>query len=411
MEACCDPLRQVPKGLPVSHRSRGNRHLLALKLNESRPYLNLHDLDRALLLDILAAWRAGSVGGIPERMIACVPDQVRIPPDLLTQNECLTNFVLRALEAALKQPDLRNRIGTETEFSTLAPEGDGLPHTMDRGPDQSVLIALNWAGSPDDVICLAHEVAHAVQIIFSDHNQMQPLAREVCAFLGELLVIAHARTAAPDLYPALCDVWHRENDAYLGSDIDLLAAALADPKAHYQYRQNYPVARLAAVELFNRGSGEWLRQLFASGRDGMRLVPIDELANRAGNIANYLPAMPQPEPETPAIDAYRSLGAMALIDIDYWEGQSETRIKDYYADLLHHLQDQTAFVALNEQRKPIGYATWSKSALGDGYALTRQAAPFGDHRALQSALERYLRKTAGVTVRHTRSATQEQAAW
>lgn len=374
-------------------------------------YLTIHDLDRTLLLDILAAWRAGSVGGIPERMIDCALDQVRISPDIWTQNECVTNLVLPAFEATLKLPDLRNRIGTETEFSTLIPESDGLPHTMDRGPDQTVLIALNWAGSPDDVICLAHEVGHAVQIIFSDHKQMPPLAREVCAFLGELLVIDHARTEAPGLYPALCDVWHRENDAYLGSDIDLLAAALADPQAYYHYRQNYPVARLTAVELFNRGSGEWLQQFSASGRDGMRHVPISDLANRAGDLANHLPAMPRPEPQTPAIDAYRSLGAMALIDIDYWEGQSEARIEDYYADLLRHLRDQTAFVALNEQRKPIGYATWSKPARGDKYTLTRQAAPFGDHLGLQRALERHLGDMAGMTARHNRSARQEQVAW
>jgi hypothetical protein len=370
-------------------------------------FLSLHELERTLLLDILAAWRAGSVGGSPAQMIV----SRQIAPDRLTQNECLTHLVLPALEAALEQPDLWNTIGTETEFSTLAPECDGLPHTVDRGPDQPVLIALNWEGSPDDVICLAHEVAHAVQIILSDHKQMPPLAREVCAFLGELLVIAHARTAAPDLYPALCDVWHRENEAYLGSDLDLLSAALADPQAQYHYRQNYPVARLAAVELFNRGSGEWLRQFFASGRDGMRHIPIEKLANRAGDIANYLPAMPHSEPQTPAIDAYRSLGAMALIDIDYWEGQSEARIEDYYADLLRHLEDQTAFVALNEQRKPIGYATWSKDAQGDGCTLTRQAAPFGDHITLQRALERHLGGKAGMTARHNRSARREQVAW
>ena len=29
-----DPLRQVSKGLPVSHRSSGHRHLLVVKLNE-----------------------------------------------------------------------------------------------------------------------------------------------------------------------------------------------------------------------------------------------------------------------------------------------------------------------------------------------------------------------------------------
>lgn len=37
LEACCNPLWQVPKGLHVSNRSRGHRHLLAVKFNESRP--------------------------------------------------------------------------------------------------------------------------------------------------------------------------------------------------------------------------------------------------------------------------------------------------------------------------------------------------------------------------------------
>lgn len=374
-------------------------------------YLNLHGLDRTAALDILAAWRAGSVSGIPAQLLASAPDQAQVSPSRLTQEECLTQLVVPAFEAAFKQPDIWSRICAEIEFSTLAPQGDGIPYTMDRGPDQPVLIALSWEGSSDDVVILAHEVAHALQIIFSDHRQMPPLAREVCAFLGELVVIAHARTAAPNLYPALCDVWQRENEAYLGSDLDMLEAILADPQAHYHYRQNYPVARLAAIELFNRGAGEWLGRFFASGRDGMSHVPIQDLANRAGDVANYLPPMPHPALEMPAIDAYRGLGAMALIDIDCWEVQSRVSIEDYYSDLLLHLQDQTAFVALNDQRKPIGYATWSRSGQGDEYILTRQAAPFGDHLALQRALERHLGRTAGVAARHNLSARQEQVAW
>lgn len=35
--ACGNAIRQMPEGLLVSHRPRGHRHLLALKLNESRP--------------------------------------------------------------------------------------------------------------------------------------------------------------------------------------------------------------------------------------------------------------------------------------------------------------------------------------------------------------------------------------
>ncbi|MBK5933383.1 hypothetical protein [Rhodovulum imhoffii] len=109
-------------------------------------YLNLHDLDRTLLLDILAAYRAGSLGRSPAQMIASAPDKVRSSSSLLTQNECLTSLVLPAFEAALKQPDLWNRTCIEIEFSILAPQGDRLPHTMDRGPDRPVLIALNWGG-------------------------------------------------------------------------------------------------------------------------------------------------------------------------------------------------------------------------------------------------------------------------
>jgi hemolysin-activating ACP:hemolysin acyltransferase len=111
------------------------------------------------------------------------------------------------------------------------------------------------------------------------------------------------------------------------------------------------------------------------------------------------------------VDAYRVLGAMALLDIDFWKGQSEQRIEDYYSTLLHHLQNRTAFVALDEVRRPVGYAIWRKTDGEDTVTLRRQAAPFGDHLLLQKALERHLGQKSDVQAQHPRSARQEQRAW
>ena len=331
-------------------------------------------------------------------------------PCYLAQWECLETLVVPAFESRFSERDLFAKLSKRVVFTDLSLRDNAPPHTIDRGPDKPVLIALNWTESPEDVICLAHEVSHALQIILSDHERMPPVAREACAFLGELIMIEYARETDLDLFPALCNVWRRENDAYLGSDIDTMMAALADPRALYHYRLNYPVARLAAVELFNLGGGDWVRELFAAGREGMRLLPIENMANRAGELPNYFPPLPETDQEQPAINAYQSLGAMALIDIDYWEGESQTRIEEYYSGLLRHLQDRTAFIALDEQRKPIGYATWSRSPQDDGITLTRQAAPFGDHLTLQRALERHWDQRPGVLSRQGHSARREPVA-
>jgi hemolysin-activating ACP:hemolysin acyltransferase len=143
----------------------------------------------------------------------------------------------------------------------------------------------------------------------------------------------------------------------------------------------------------------------------MALLPLSKIADLAGQSQNYLPPLPAPDTTQPASDAYRALGAMALLDIDFWKGESERRIEDYYATLLHHLQNRTAFIALDEVRRPVGYATWRKAAGDNTITLTRQAAPFGDHLLLQKALERHLGQESDVHAQHPRSARQEQMAW
>ncbi len=284
-----------------------------------------------------------------------------------------------------------------------------LPHTIDHGVEQPPEIRMSWQGSISDLMCLAHEVAHAVQLQLSAGSFMPPVARETCAFLGELALIDWARRTQTDLASKLLRVWREENQRYFGDDCALLRAAQADPESAYTYRMNYPLARAAAVVMW-RARGD-LQRLFKAGSEAIAHLPLSRIADLAGQSQNYLPPLPLPDTDQPAIDAYRALGAMALLDIDFSKGESELRIEDYYATLLNHLQNRTAFVALDEVRRPVGYATWRKAAGDNTVTLTRQAAPFGDHLLLQKALERHLGQESDVHAQHPRSARQEQVAW
>jgi hemolysin-activating ACP:hemolysin acyltransferase len=268
---------------------------------------------------------------------------------------------------------------------------------------------MSWQGSISDLMCLAHEVAHAVQLQLSAGSFMPPVARETCAFLGELALIDWARRNQTDLATKLLQVWREENQRYFGDDCALLRAALVDPESAYTYRMNYPLARAAAVVMWRAGAD--LQRLFKAGSEAINLLPLARIADVAGLSQNYLPPLPLPYTDQPAVDAYRALGAMALLDIDFWKGESERRIEDYYANLLHHLQNRTAFVALDEARRPVGYSTWRKATGGNTVTLTRQAAPFGDHLLLQKSLERHLGQNTDVKAQHPRSARQEQVAW
>ena len=190
---------------------------------------------------------------------------------------------------------------------------------------------------------------------------MPPVARETCAFLGELALIYWAKQNQTDLAARLLRVWREENQRYFGDDRALLRVALGGPESAYTYRMNYPLARAAAVVMWRAGAD--LQRLFKAGSEAMNLLPLAKIADVAGLSQNYLPPMPPPDTDQPAIDAYRALGAMALLDIDFWKGESERRIEGYYANLLHHLHNRTAFIALDEVRRPVGYASWRKAAV------------------------------------------------
>lgn len=373
-------------------------------------WLEMHNVNTDDVADITSAYQSGSVEDSPfdRIMYSSLPEH---PIEIFERETALRFFVAPALAEAFGSYDKVRKTLERVKFARLSPDAKCQPCTTDNGPGLPPVVAMDWRGTVGDLMCLAHEAAHALQIAFSKHEFMPPLGRETCAFLGELLLLEHARKHDAKLFDSLRKVWDEENERYLGLDLDALLEASQSSNAPYDYRQNYPIARLAAVRLFMHGPGEWLEELFSSGGDVMRYLPLEEMANEASTIANYLPVMPVKDADYPAVDSYRSLGAMSLLDIDFWQGESEKSIGDYYSGLLEHMRDQTAYVALRKDNKPLGYATWTSNTGTNRITITRQSAPFGDHLELQRALERRLQATDGVMAQHRRSAQREQIAW
>ncbi|WP_299769686.1 hypothetical protein [uncultured Tateyamaria sp.] len=300
---------------------------------------------------------------------------------------------------------------TQVEFVT---EDDGVqrPFTLHRGAGDMPFVSIRYSGYGADLLAVAHEFGHAVQLAANPGQFIPPIHREIAAFLSERALLVYAYMPGSAI-AGILQTAHRDDDAiYLGNDAVELAVAQQDPNAVYNYRWNYPVARMLAARAFRHQQPKELWSTFLGQTALLELTDLVGGGNMLNTNENYLPAVPKPDKEHPAINGYRSLGMMAQLDIDYWQGQSEMPIGDYHASLLRHVQDRSAFIAFSEEMIPIGYATWSRCPDDDeAIQITRQAAPFGDHLALQKHLKSHLKKHRTVTSRHARSAREVQTAW
>jgi cytolysin-activating lysine-acyltransferase len=159
------------------------------------------------------------------------------------------------------------------------------PYTIDRGHELSPQIHLPWTGRIQELVWLAHEVAHAVQIKLSGHALMPPLARETCSFLGELALIDYVQDENPDIAQLLQSVWREQSSVYLGDNLEFLKASLQNRNAAYNYDLNYPLARLASQFLHPRLTPSEVVALFQSGRGGMDFVPVVQSLSHFAQVA------------------------------------------------------------------------------------------------------------------------------
>ncbi|MEX3315343.1 hypothetical protein [Sulfitobacter sp. PS-8MA] len=144
---------------------------------------------------------------------------------------------------------------------TLHDNGRGLPY-----------ISCPWQGCQNDLLTLAHEFGHALQIVASEERAMPPVLRETCASQSELWLIAELGKSDPRLSQKLANVFESRAHYTFVEDAPALHAALADPDRPYQYQWNYPLAQSLAWRFEQKLEDEMLVSVFQSLRS------IEELA-------------------------------------------------------------------------------------------------------------------------------------
>jgi hypothetical protein len=238
------------------------------------------------------------------------------------------------------------------------------------------------------------------------------MLRETAAFVAEELLLTYCHLNTERLFMPLHAAWQTDNTIYVGSDVVFLKSAMNTRESKYTYRMNYPIPRILANVIAGSGLHSDLALLFEGRLTLPKLLDSLHTEVRPLKMNNYLPEVPDLDTKLPAVNAYRRLGMMALLDIDYWQGESEKKISEYYSTRLTHMRDQTILVAIGKNQKPIGYALWQEDDVVPAKIhIKRQAAPFGDHLELHKALQSKLPENADVLSHHTRSARGEQIAW
>jgi cytolysin-activating lysine-acyltransferase len=356
-------------------------------------WLALHSLNAPLALDIITAYQFGFLSSSPSCSLAptYVQDENSLANVPISRMEAFNDLVIPALMNTFNNAYAIKAILEAIEFKRLTESPLNIPHTIDLGKTKSPLVVMNWQCLPEDLICLAHEASHALQITMSNGSAMPPVARETCAFLGELSLIAYVAKNHPHRLASLLQSWEVENRIYLGTDIDDLICSLENPESFYDYRHNYPIVRLAAVQLFHSGGDLSLDKLFASGSNAMSLLPLVDMADKASAIENYLPPVPVYNASQPlTMDAYRRLGIITLLDIEGDQCKTADQIGDYYSDLSVILREKNLFISTDSDNKPIGYATWIVSPSTGEVVVDQRVAPFGNHRTLQETLALHL---------------------
>lgn len=230
---------------------RSERHSLS-------NWLSLHDLDplvcRGILAEIAREGGGDQVAfqrpGTPFRAIA--PETA-----WLKSVEAMRNFF-----------DVQQRSIVDETFEKTAKvivDRPGKPRkalTLDNGPSAYPTILYSYHGEPSDLLTIAHEFAHALQIRASRGKFIQPVVREICAFIGEDALISQALLGDQELHSFLMDVWKRDNHLYLLKRAAILGSDLYYPETYYKYSWNYPIARYLAIKISRQCSRQWIWNIF-----------------------------------------------------------------------------------------------------------------------------------------------------
>ena len=168
---------------------------------------------------------------------------------------------------------------------TFRADGAARSFTVPAGPDRHPIVVVGYRGRIVDLLTVAHEFGHAVQVCASNRF-VPPVNRELCAFVSELTLLRLLRAEWPALHGLALAAWRAGNRSYLGRHGKALALSLRDRRSVYRYWWNYPIARVLASDCVEHlpTSAQW--PIFENRIPLSRIVGFLECAHRNSRVCN-----------------------------------------------------------------------------------------------------------------------------
>lgn len=310
-------------------------------------------------------------------------------------------WAFSAKSIAILLPQYKQTIDTvctEADKCLLPKENkSNKPYALDQGRNLLPFVSCNYMGGIPDLISVAHEFSHAVQIVLSREHQtgknafMLPLLRESCAFLGEIALLDFFEKYDNKIHKQLKKAWLNDNIKYLSADVSELRHAIEDNKLEYSYNWNYPVARLYALMLRRQlnipnksyGNND-IAKLFTSGAKAQAAICINKLLEY-WPIPNLLPVMNFSKEKR--LTKYQILGAVSILFAKQNKEMYQYTVGDFYQNILEHLDKKTLFIYF-QHKKPVGYACWNTVSKGK-IVITELYTPFIDKNRFRKFMEEY----------------------
>ncbi|WP_152612894.1 hypothetical protein [Tateyamaria sp. ANG-S1] len=142
-------------------------------------------------------------------------------------------------------------VSRTAELLVASPEtGVSKPFTLARDKGTAPLVSICFAGNCLDVLAMAHEFGHAVQYSINADVFVNPVQREIAAFVSERVLLEYVGMLGHPSASGIRSAHISDDAIYLGGDAQSLSLALTNPAAPYRYRWNYPLARYCAARIF-----------------------------------------------------------------------------------------------------------------------------------------------------------------
>lgn len=200
-------------------------------------WLVLHGLDREEILTIL--------NDIPKAKPIESESFMFAKIELTLQDA--VNLIFRSFENELgiqQASELLSKVNLRPQTTD-----EIFPYAFHNVADQFPSIVCNYHADARTLMCLAHEYGHVVQLILSKRDFIPPVHRELAAFLGEKALISHAKKNTRGLGVSLQRIFQMDSKRFLGPELAILRKALETNDSEYNYRWNYPMARLISENL------------------------------------------------------------------------------------------------------------------------------------------------------------------